>query len=180
MATRITFNFGDDGSEEVVVKHWDDLARALHASLDASREVTPPKATDFWELASNIAMVSRTIQHLEAWRELAIVAADKTSDEADRNAIGIAAGLPPSRIYRILDRHGRPRDRKETTQRATLQRIIEKERGTWTPQRTVQSLSAAGHNVTPKRARALLRSIAETGLLVKSDPDSATYSADQD
>ncbi|MFJ8746025.1 hypothetical protein ACIRL2_42550 [Embleya sp. NPDC127516] len=175
MATRITFNFGDDGSEEVVVKHWDDLARALHASLEKDRDITPPKAADFWELASNIRMVSRIIQGLEVWRELAIVAADKTGDDADRNAIAIAAGLPASRLYRILDRHGRPRDRKGSSQRAILEQTIEKEGGNWTPARTVEVLAAAGHIVTPKRARQLLRDIADSGLIAKADPERAVY-----
>lgn len=175
MATRITFNFGDDGSQEVVVKHWDDLARALHAALRRDADIPPPKATEFWELASNIGQVSRIIGDLEAWRELAIVAADKTSDDTNRHAIGLAARMPASRVYRILDRHGRPRDRRDSPQRRLLEEAIQAGGGTWTPTRSIEALRAAGQDVTAKRARQLLRDIADAGLIAKVEPDRAVY-----
>jgi hypothetical protein len=39
----------------------------------------------------------------------------------------------------------------------------------------VEVLAAAGHEVTEKRARELLRRIAATGRLVKTDPVRAVY-----
>jgi hypothetical protein len=85
-----------------------DLANTLADALTGLRDVTPPDATDFNDLTFVISRTSRLLQHLEAFRELAIVAADDTSPHADRKAIAKAAGIPPSRLYRILDRHGRP------------------------------------------------------------------------
>ncbi|MGY4960358.1 hypothetical protein [Streptomyces sp. 900105245] len=92
-----------------------DLAEALVAALGNERTVEPPRhATGFNWLTNLIAQTSRVIQHLDAFREEAIVAADKTHTLADRKAIAIAAGMPPSRLYRILERHGRPRNRATT------------------------------------------------------------------
>ncbi|MGW3400171.1 hypothetical protein [Streptomyces zhihengii] len=68
-------------------------------------EQTDPSTRD-WQSA-------RLIQHLEAFRELAIIAADRTNPHADRQAIAIAATMPPSRLYRVLDKHGQPRNRKQ-------------------------------------------------------------------
>ncbi|MGV9933975.1 hypothetical protein ACWDY4_25895 [Streptomyces olivaceoviridis] len=41
-----------------------------------------------------------------------MAAADETGPYADRKGTALAAGMPPSRLYRVLDKHGRPRDRK--------------------------------------------------------------------
>jgi hypothetical protein len=90
-----------------------DLADAIREALSNVRSVDPPRhARSFDELTETIAQTSRLIQHLETFRELAIVAADKTSPYADRKSISIVAAMPPSRLYRVLDKHGRPRDRR--------------------------------------------------------------------
>lgn len=104
------------GSKDVVFEITPDLADAFIAAIRNQVGVEGPlHAHTFDDLAATIAQTSRVIQHLEAFRELAIAAADRTSPHADRKAIAIAAGMPPSRLYRVLDKHGRPRDRKNPT-----------------------------------------------------------------
>lgn len=114
MNRTVTAHFGDQdepGSSVSGVER--DLADALVAALRGEREVEPPQhAEHFGHITSVIAQTSRLIQHLEAFRELAIVEADKTSPYADRTAIAFAAAMPPSRLYRILERYGRPKDRR--------------------------------------------------------------------
>ena len=98
-----------------------DLADAIREALCNVRTVEPPRhARSFDELTETIAQTSRLLQHLESFRELTIAAADMTGPYADRKAVAISAGFPPSRLYRVLERHGRPRDRKTgTTDRTT-------------------------------------------------------------
>lgn len=93
-----------------------DLNSAITDALNNQRAVESPKfAQSFVDLTEVIAQTSRLIQHLDAFRELAIVAADRTSPHADRKAIAVAAIMPPSRLYRVLEKHGQPRDRKTQT-----------------------------------------------------------------
>jgi hypothetical protein len=102
-----------DGPKLAAFDITPDLADAIREALCNVRDVEPPRhATAFDDLTETIAQTSRLIQHLEAFRELAIVAADKTGPYADRKAIAIAAGMPPSRLYRLLGAHGQPRNRK--------------------------------------------------------------------
>jgi hypothetical protein len=109
-----------DGNKDVVFDIAPDLANAF---VDAIRNVVgvepPHQADTFTDLIATIAQTSRVIQHLETFRELAIVAADRTSPHADRKGIAIAAAMPPSRLYRVLEKHGRPRDRKADAENAT-------------------------------------------------------------
>lgn len=100
------------GKKDVVFEITPDLADAFVAAIRDVVGVEPPlHAETFDDLAATIAQTSRLIQHLETFRELAIVAADKTSPHADRKAIAIAAAMPPSRLYRVLEKHGRPKNR---------------------------------------------------------------------
>jgi hypothetical protein len=108
----------------------DALADALADALLGLREVTPPDTNNFDDLTHIIATASRVIQHLDAFRELAIVAADDTSPHADRKAIAAAAGIPPSRLYRILDRHGRPTVRNLERATQAMRRLGETSRET--------------------------------------------------
>lgn len=107
------FGSSDKEREDSVYDIHPDLAKAF---IDAIRNRVnvqgPHHAQSFNDLTATIAQASRLIQHLEAFRELAITAADRTSPHADRKAIAIAAAMPPSRLYRVLEKHGRPRDRK--------------------------------------------------------------------
>ncbi|MGW5695564.1 hypothetical protein ACWEWX_32905 [Streptomyces asiaticus] len=116
--------FGDtEGNEDTVFDIAPGLVRALTAAIRNDIGAHPLRSADtFNDLIQTISQVSRVIQHLEDYRELAIVAADRTSPHADRKAIGIAAAMPPSRLYRVLDKHGQPRDRKAQT----ADRITEK------------------------------------------------------
>ncbi|WP_055693350.1 hypothetical protein [Streptomyces prasinopilosus] len=109
--------FGDtDGNKETVFDITPDLAVALADALRNQVGVEPPHhARTFDDLTATIAQTSHLIQHLEVFRELAMVQADDTSPHADRKAIAIAAAMPPSRLYRVLEKHGRPRDRKAQT-----------------------------------------------------------------
>lgn len=106
--------FGDaDGNKGTAYDITPDLADALTAAIRNIVGVEPPRhARTFEDLTETIAQTSRLIQHLEAFRELAIVKADQTSSHADRQAIAVSAAMPPSRLYRVLDKHGRPRNRK--------------------------------------------------------------------
>ena len=106
-----------DGNKDVVFNITPDLADALAAAIRNTVSVEPPHhARTFDDLTDTIAQTSHVIQHLEAFRELAIVEADKAGGpHADRKALGIAAGMPRSRLYRILERFGRPTNRKESS-----------------------------------------------------------------
>lgn len=101
------------GDKDVVFDIAPDLADAF---ADAIRNAVgvrlPHHARTFEDLTATLAQTSRVIQHLEIFRELVIAAADRTSPHADRKAIAIAAGFPPSRLYRVLEKHGRPKDRR--------------------------------------------------------------------
>ncbi|MFH8792225.1 hypothetical protein [Streptomyces sp. NPDC017941] len=91
-----------------------DVAEAFMAALRNLEDAPRPRhEKSFEELTATIAQTSHLIQFLERFRERAIVAADRTSYEADRKAIAIAAGIPPSRLYRILEQNGRPKDRRQ-------------------------------------------------------------------
>lgn len=93
-----------------------DVAEAFIAGVQRNIATrTPRHGTDFPELIATIAQASRIIQSLEELREHAMAAADRTSPHADRKAIAIAAAMPPSRLYRVLEKHGRPRNRKTDT-----------------------------------------------------------------
>lgn len=103
-----------------------DLADAIREALCNVRTVEPPRHVhSFDDLTETIAQTSRLIQHLEAFRELAMVAADKTGPHADRKAIAVAAAMPPSRLYRVLEKHGRPKNRAKAYDDAVHQAIDE-------------------------------------------------------
>ncbi|MFE7547117.1 hypothetical protein [Streptomyces gardneri] len=104
-----------DGNKDTVFNIAPDLATAfIHAIQDAIGVEPPRTAQTFADLTATISQTSRVIQHLEAFRELAIIAADRTSPHADRKRIAAAAAMPPSRLYRVLEKHGQPTDRKKT------------------------------------------------------------------
>lgn len=107
--------FGDESSDNVGVVYdiHPDLAEAFMDAIRNRANVQPPHHADNYNrLNQLIAQTSHVIRHLEEFRELVIVEADKTHDQADRKGIAIAAGMPPSRLYRILERHGRPKSRR--------------------------------------------------------------------
>lgn len=70
---------------------------------------------------------------------------------------------------------------RETRVRMTHQQIVTKaiqeEGGVWDAARTQTTLGLAGHGVDDKRARAVLRRIAATGLLTRTSPTRAIYNA---
>lgn len=108
-----------EGNKDVVFEIAPDLADAFAAAIRDVVGVEPPRhARTFDDLTATIAQTSRVIQHLEAFRELAMVAADRTSPHADRKAIAIAAAMPPSRLYRVLEKHGRPKNRTKAYEAA--------------------------------------------------------------
>jgi hypothetical protein len=108
-----------EGNKDVVFEITPDLADAFIAAIRNVVGVEPPQhAESFTDLIATIAQTSRVIQHLETFRELAMVAADKTSPHADRKGIAIAAAMPPSRLYRVLEKHGRPKNRTKAYEAA--------------------------------------------------------------
>lgn len=115
-----------EGNKDVVFDIAPDLADALAAALRDSVGVEGPRHADtFTDLIGAISQTSRVIQHLEAFRELAIVAADRTSPHADRKAVAIAAAMPPSRLYRVLEKYGRPKNRAKAYDDAVHQAMDE-------------------------------------------------------
>jgi hypothetical protein len=111
--------FGDSTSDTVasVFDVRPDVAEAFIAAVQGNiADRRPRHATDFPDLTGVIAQASRVIQSMEELRDNAIAAADATSPHADRKAIAIAAGMPPSRLYRVLEKYGRPRNRKTADQ----------------------------------------------------------------
>jgi DNA-binding phage protein len=66
----------------------------------------------FPQILGRLTLVAQMIELLEGVREDLIVAADETGPHADRKQIASAAGMPPSRLYRLLSRHGRPANRR--------------------------------------------------------------------
>ena len=109
MATWLT---AGDSKARTVFNVQEDVADALIQALQGNINIQPPNsAKGFNETVAVIAQTSRLIQHLEEFRELAIAAADASGPHADRKKIGIAAGMPPSSVYRVLAKHGRPRNR---------------------------------------------------------------------
>ncbi|MFG3244187.1 hypothetical protein [Streptomyces sp. NPDC048157] len=108
------FGSASNKREDAVFDVHPDVATAFADAIRNQANVQGPHhAQDFDDLTATIAQTSRLIQHLEAFRELAIVAADRTSPHADRKAIAIAAAMPPSRLYRVLEKHGRPKNRSK-------------------------------------------------------------------
>lgn len=108
-----------DGDKNATFNITPDLAQAIRDSFDNVQTVEPPRhAQTFDDINATVSQTSRLIQHLEAFRELAIVAADATGPYADRKAIAMAAGFPPSRLYRVLEKHGRPKNRTKAYEAA--------------------------------------------------------------
>ncbi|MFB7555978.1 hypothetical protein [Streptomyces brevispora] len=173
------FGSSDKEHEGSVYDVHPDLAEAFIDAIRNQVNVQGPRhAGSFDDLTSTIAQTSRTIQHLEAFRELAIAAADRTNPHADRKAIAIAAGFPPSRLYRVLEKHGRPADRKQgATQVQALEQSVRALGGLWDPQRAVTVLADVNHQVDEKRTRQILRDLAEAGLLTKIQDRPVQYRA---
>ncbi|GGZ83592.1 hypothetical protein [Streptomyces rubiginosohelvolus] len=110
------FGSASNNCEDAVFDIRPDVAIAFADAIRNRVNIQGPHhAQDFDDLTATIAQTSRLIQHLETFRELTITAADRTSPHADRKAIAIAAAMPPSRLYRVLEKHGQPRDRKNPT-----------------------------------------------------------------
>ncbi|MCX5078868.1 hypothetical protein OHA84_37425 (plasmid) [Streptomyces sp. NBC_00513] len=112
MTTRITFDLPGASGGSQTVDLPDDIALALYDGLTNSRAVIDPKAEDFDELIASTSLLSRLITHLTLSRERHIAAADATSPNANRRAIGIAAAMQPSQLGVVLERNGRPRSRR--------------------------------------------------------------------
>lgn len=107
-----------EGRKQTVFGITPDLYDAVGDGLGGFREVTAPRhAQSFDELTETVAQTSRLIQHLELFRDLSVVAADKSHPHADRKALGIAAAMSGSRLYRVLAKHGRPTDRTKGHER---------------------------------------------------------------
>ncbi|OUD04718.1 hypothetical protein [Streptomyces swartbergensis] len=116
---KLRITIGDpDGNTDTATGLTPDLGNALLDGIRGDRHVqAPQQATTFNDLTETLAQTSHLIQHLENFRKETIAAADRAGGpHADRKAIGIAAGMPRSRLYRILDEYGRPRDRKQASE----------------------------------------------------------------
>lgn len=164
MATRVDFNFGDDGSQESVVISSDQLARVVRAALQDKVLLSEQAAPhDLWR---DIEAVTRLVGGLEDWRERAIVAVDE-SGTVDRYALGIAASMGAAKLYDLLERHGRPRNQTRLTQVEVLENRVTSENGEWDAVRVVATMNSYGWEIDDKRARALLRALTEQEVLEK-------------
>lgn len=74
-----------------------------------------PSEADFPTLINTIGSATELIDVLSECREALIATADETGPYADRQVLAKAAGMPRSRLYRILERFGRPTNRKEAS-----------------------------------------------------------------
>ncbi|MGW0856703.1 hypothetical protein [Streptomyces sp. NPDC002690] len=164
MATRIEFTYGDDGSREHVVLLSDQLARALAGVLRG--EVVLSEKADPRGLLQDTATMTDLMELQEEWREKAIVAVDATG-AVDRDALGITAKMGAAKLYKLLERHGRPRNRTQLTQPSALESRVTAEDGEWDPVRVIDTLSSYGWDIDEKRARALLRTLSEQEVLEK-------------
>jgi len=109
MTTRITF---DDGRALDVPA---DIATALYDALAGARAVAAPTETTFEALTNLVARYSQVITHLSLAREVTIADADATSPHSNRRELGIAACMAPSVLGDVLERNGRPRNRRDGT-----------------------------------------------------------------
>ncbi|THA53149.1 hypothetical protein [Streptomyces sp. A1136] len=112
MTTLITFELPGSSGGSRTVTLPEDVALALYDGLTNSGKVIDPKAEGFDELIVSTSLLSRLIAHLTLSRERHVAAADATSPHANRRAIGIAAAMQPSQLGVVLERNGRPRNRK--------------------------------------------------------------------
>ncbi|MEV0093793.1 EVE domain-containing protein [Streptomyces sp. NPDC050738] len=159
MVARLEATYGDDGEREHAVENSDALARALVAAVRGERGAQPSAEAKSVELLRDIARTSRLIQHLEEWRELVIVQADELDADASRVNLGVAAGMSPSKLYRILEKHGRPKNRTSLTRLEIVESAITAERGEWDPARVIETLETHGFVTDDKGARSLLRDL---------------------
>jgi hypothetical protein len=93
-----------EGWEEQIVAHL------LHEEYDELEKVV--EGYDFSQLLTVLERVTRMSDGLTEFWECLAVLADETGPYADRRLIGEAAGIPPSRLYRMLGKHGRPTNRR--------------------------------------------------------------------
>lgn len=108
-------SFGSADKERItsVYDIHPDVAEAFIAGVRRDVSTRRPRhAADFTDLIAVIAQSARMIQAFEELRDAAIAKADATSPHADRKQISIAAAMPASRLYRVLEKYGRPRNRK--------------------------------------------------------------------
>ncbi|MEV4335737.1 hypothetical protein [Streptomyces sp. NPDC049590] len=114
---QLTLTYPDGSTEVLPGALTTYAAEVLVGALHEDPSPPTPHETDsFEEQLDAIAQLSRLITHLEAAREEGIAAADRTGGpHADRKALGIAAAMPRSRLYRILERYGRPTNRRATS-----------------------------------------------------------------
>ncbi|MFD3456033.1 hypothetical protein ACFWVC_28120 [Streptomyces sp. NPDC058691] len=165
MATRLEATFGDNGDREHAVEASDALARALMAAVRGERGALPPARTKYAEMLVHIARVTRQIDLLTEWRELALVQADKLDADANRANLGVAADMSPSKLYRILEKHGRPKNRSPLTRSGIVENAITSEGGEWDPARVIETLESFGFETDEKGARALLRELHRENVL---------------
>jgi hypothetical protein len=85
--------------------------------------------------------------------------------------IAYAAGRSREWVRKI----GNIPQESEEGQRGALEKAITATGGTWNTRRAATALAEAGHTVTDKRARQLLRDLAAANIIAKTDPNTATY-----
>lgn len=94
----------------------DDIAQAIGDGLTNQKQVHEPHANTFDDLIPVISGLTRLIRHLDIARETAMAKADATSPYANRRAIGMAAAMGPTQVGRVMERNGRPRNRRTAEQ----------------------------------------------------------------
>lgn len=87
----------------------------MDVDLRELEQVLKREYVTFDDLIQVIETATFAMTQLKDIQERAIAVADETSPYADRKAIGEAAQLVPSSLYRALERLGRPRNRRKTS-----------------------------------------------------------------
>ncbi|MFE2078015.1 hypothetical protein [Streptomyces misionensis] len=104
-----------DGSTQTLPNALSPYAADVLVSAVTNDRATPkPKPGGTWEdNLQAVSQMARLVTHFEAGLDEQIGAADAAGGPyTDRKALGIAAGMQRSRLYRILGKVGRPTDRK--------------------------------------------------------------------
>jgi hypothetical protein len=67
----------------------------------------------FEDLRQVVEMSTSLVERFKSIQERALARADETGPWADRAVLARAADMHPSQLYRVLERQGRPRNRRK-------------------------------------------------------------------
>lgn len=100
-----------DTEMDVVFDIHPDLARNLYHAI-CGESAQPPRIREYSTLLQLISQTESLMAYLRESQEFNILAADSITPNADRTDIARRAGMPTSRLYRLLAKNGHPRNRR--------------------------------------------------------------------